>query len=112
MYGVKIRQSELPWTAVPGMAGVWMKTLYKDPASGAQAVLTRIDAGAEIPAHWHTRADETVYVLAGDFVEDDVRYGPGAFFAARAGVPHGPHRSAGGCIVLTHFSAELDFQLV
>jgi hypothetical protein len=38
-----------------------------------------------------------------------VSHGPGSFFAGKVGVPHGPHGSVGGCIVLTTFSATLDF---
>jgi hypothetical protein len=30
----------------------------------------------------------------------------------KAGVPHGPHSTVGGCVVLTAFSATLDFVLV
>ncbi len=76
------------------------------------AALTRIDAGATIPEHWHTKADETVFVLEGDFVEAGVPHGPGTFFSGKAGTTHGPHHSVGGCTVLTHFSAELDFNIV
>lgn len=109
MYQVKMHESQADWTPLE-MPGVSMKVLHRDEATGAMAVLTRMDAGATIPAHFHTRADETVYVLAGDFVEDGVSYGPGAYFVGPAGTPHGPHHTTGGCTVLTHFSAELDFQ--
>jgi quercetin dioxygenase-like cupin family protein len=110
MYNVKINESEVSWTPLE-MAGVSMKVLHKDEATGAMAVLTRMDARATIPAHFHTKADETVYVLTGDFVEDGVSHGPGSYFVGKAGIPHGPHKTVGGCTVLTHFSAELDFQL-
>lgn len=49
--------------------------------------------GSTIPAHRHSLADETVYVLEGDFIEAGVGYGLGAFFAGKAGTPHGPHSS-------------------
>jgi quercetin dioxygenase-like cupin family protein len=111
MYGVKVNEGDIEWTPLE-MPGVSMKVLYKDEATGAMAVLTRMDAGATIPAHFHTKADETVYVLAGDFVEDGESHGAGAYFVGKAGVPHGPHQTVGGCTVLTQFSAELDFQLV
>ena len=111
MYGVKVNESEVGWTPLD-MPGVAMKVLHKDEATGAMAVLTRMDAGATIPAHFHTKADETVYVLEGDFVEDGQSHGPGSFFAGKAGVPHGPHSTVGGCVVLTAFSATLDLVLV
>jgi hypothetical protein len=68
MYQIMVRESELPWADL-GMPGVSMKVLHKDEATGAMAVLTWIEAGASIPAHWHSKADETVFVLNGDFVE-------------------------------------------
>ena len=74
MYQITVRENELPWADL-GMPGVSMKVLHKDEATGAMAVLTRIEAGASIPAHWHSKADETVFVLDGDFVEDGASYG-------------------------------------
>jgi quercetin dioxygenase-like cupin family protein len=92
------------------MPGVTMKVLYKDEISGAMTVLTRLEPGAVIPAHWHSKADEAVYVLEGDFVEDGASYGAGSYFRGRAGTAHGPHSTVRGCTVLTHFSAEFDFR--
>jgi quercetin dioxygenase-like cupin family protein len=48
---------------------VSLRMLHADPGTGAMSVLTRLAPGAVIPAHLHTKADETVYVLEGDFVE-------------------------------------------
>jgi anti-sigma factor ChrR (cupin superfamily) len=109
MYQITVRESELPWADL-GMPGVSMKVLHKDEATGAMAVLTRIEARAGIPAHWHSKADETVFVLDGDFVEAGGSYGPGSYFVGKAHTRHGPHSTVRGCTVLTHFSAELDFQ--
>jgi len=89
-----------------------MKVIHEDKKSGGLTVMTRLEPGASIPAHLHTQADETVFVLSGDFIEEKVGHGSGSFFAAPAGVPHGPHHSRTGCVVLTAFSAPLDFQLV
>jgi anti-sigma factor ChrR (cupin superfamily) len=108
----KIVNKELVGSTPLPMPGVSIRILSQDAVTGGMAVLTSMDAGATIPEHWHTKADETVYVLEGDFVEAGVSYGPGTFFAGKAGTAHGPHHSVGGCTVLTHFSAELDFNLV
>ena len=111
MYQAILDVGSIEWVALD-FQGVEMKILRRDDATGAMAVLTRIGPGCEIPAHWHSQADETVYVLEGDFIEDGIGHGPGTFFAGKAGTPHGPHRSEGGCTALTHSSAELDFHLV
>ena len=66
---------------------------------------TATPPGAVIPEHWHSNADETVFVLEGEFVEGGFTYGPGTFFLGKAGLPHGPHTSRTGCTVLTHFSS-------
>ncbi|WP_020472971.1 cupin domain-containing protein [Zavarzinella formosa] len=111
MYHLKQHADSVAWTPLD-FPGVSLRVLWTDPDTGVMSVLTRLAPGASIPAHFHTKADETVYVLEGDFIEDGATHGPGSFFAGKAGVPHGPHSSVGGCIVLTGFSATLDFVLV
>jgi hypothetical protein len=49
--------------------------------------------------------------VSGDFIEDGVAYGPGNYFVGAARTLHGPHSTASGCTLLTHFSAELDFNV-
>src|SRR4051812_30527873 len=108
---LKLHAKTVEWS--PGdFPGVSLRVLYSDPDTGATSVLTRLAPGAVIPAHRHTKADETVYVLEGDFVEDGRSHGPGSFFAGKSGVPHGLFSTVGGCVVLTAFSATLDFVLV
>src|SRR5580698_5212181 len=104
MYQLKRMPQEENWVAL-SFPGVEINLLHTDPQTGATAVLTRLAAGASIPRHRHTGADETVFVIQGDFIEDDQSYGAGAFFAGKAGSVHGPHRTSGGCLVLTQFSA-------
>jgi quercetin dioxygenase-like cupin family protein len=111
MYATIVDTTKLPWAALD-FPGTSMRVIHEDKKSGGMTVMTRLEPGASIPAHIHTRADETVFVLSGDFIEEAVEYGPGSFFAAPAGAPHGPHQSRTGCVVLTTFSALLDFQIV
>ena len=111
MYQVAIKSELVPSTSLD-VPGVSIRVLNRDATTGGMTVLTRIEAGAKIPEHWHTKADETVFVIDGDFVEAGVSHGPGAFFAGKAGTTHGARPQRRGLPVLTHFSAELDFQLV
>ncbi len=111
MYELKRAADQGGWTPID-FPGVEIKVLYTDESTGATTVLTRLAPGAVIPRHRHTAADETVYVIEGDFVEDFESFGPGSFFAGKAGTDHGPHGSTNGCLVLTRFSAPLDFVLV
>jgi quercetin dioxygenase-like cupin family protein len=114
MYGYTIaspRIEEMDWMPLD-FPGVGVKVLHQDEAPGAMIVLTRLEPGAAIPEHWHSQADETVYVLEGEFIENASCHGPGSLFVARAGSLHGPHRSETGCTVLTQFTAGLDFNPV
>ena len=77
-----------------GFTGVSVRVLHRGNEESGQVVLTRMAPGAVIPEHWHSEADETVFVLDGDFVEAGVTYGPGTFFLGKAGKPHGPHTSS------------------
>ena len=108
MYDLKMDASSLAWSPLD-FAGVSMKILTHDAQTGGMTVMTRMTAGASIPAHLHTHANETVYVLDGDFVEDGVSHGEGHFFSGAAGTSHGPHATKNGCVLLTTFSATLDF---
>ena len=111
MYALKQRPDAGNWQQLD-IPGVTMLVFRTDVRTGAMTVLTRLAPGAVIPAHRHMAADESVYVIEGDFVEDDETYGPGSFFFGPAGTTHGPHGSSTGCTVLTHFSAEFDFVAV
>lgn len=111
MYQHVISTDSLPWVPLD-FPGVSMRVVHQDTRTGGMVVMTRLEAGATIPAHKHSQADETVFVLSGDFIEAGDTHGAGTYFVAPAGVSHGPHATRSGCIVLTTFSATLDFQLL
>ena len=110
VYDRKFDTTSVDWSPLD-FPGVSMKTLREDGGTGGMTVMTRMQPGSHIPAHRHTAADETVFVVEGDFVEDGQTYGPGCFFVGSAGSDHGPHGTVGGCVLLTTFSAPLDFAL-
>lgn len=108
MYQIKLDTAALPWSqgAAPGVS---MKLLQQVESTGGVTAMTRMAAGSSIPAHSHTHADQMVFVVEGDLVEEGVTYGPGSFLVAKAGTPHGPHDTAGGCVLLTWYSGPPDF---
>ena len=110
MYQAIVTAAKITRTALE-FPGVAIQVLHSDDRTGAMTVLTHMEPGAVIPEHWHSAADETVYVLSGDFIEGGVSYRPGTLFAGKAKTSHGPHSTKNGCVVLTQFSAALDFQL-
>lgn len=108
MYETNLDTSALAWSPL-NAAGLSTKVLHQVESAGGMTAMTRLAPGATIPAHRHTHADQTVFVLEGDLVDDGVTYGPGRFLVAKAGTPHGPHGSAGGCVLLTTYSGPADF---
>jgi quercetin dioxygenase-like cupin family protein len=110
MYQIITHTDNLDWTLLD-IAGVSLKILHKNAETGAMSVITKMEAGTVIPAHSHTTADETVYVLEGEFIENGVAHPRGSVFFGKAGTQHGPHVTTRGCLLLTHFSKELDFVL-
>ena len=59
--------SELPWEE--RQAGVKRKTLWEDPPTNRQAILTRIEPGAQLPRHRHV-GDELIFVIEGAVGDD------------------------------------------
>ena len=112
MYETKIDTSGLAW-APTGWPGVSMKMLQQvestGESTGGVCGMMRMGPGSSIPAHRHTHADQAVFVVEGDLVEEGVTYGPGSFLLARAGTPHGPHTSPNGCVLLSTYFGKPDF---
>ena len=96
----------VPWQPGP-YPGVELSVLHRHPETGGVTVLRKFHAGVTVPAHTHPLANETVYVLKGEWVEDDVAYGPGTCFFAPKGVRHGPHVARGDVISFTVFDGPL-----
>lgn len=111
MYEQTCDSNSVDWVATE-LTGADYKLLSTDPVNGAHLMLYRFAPGCEIPAHSHTDAAETAYVLEGDFIENGKSYGPGQVFFCRAGVAHGPHRTVTGAKVLFQLSAPLDFNVI
>jgi anti-sigma factor ChrR (cupin superfamily) len=59
--------SDLPWQE--RQPGVRAKSLWADPATKRQAVLSRIEAGAKLPLHRHA-GDELLFVVEGSLSDD------------------------------------------
>ena len=87
--------------------GVELKLLRKDPITGGVTVLRKFNAGITVPAHIHPQANETAFVLADDWQEENKTYGPGTCFFAPKGERHGPHHARTEVISLTIFDGPL-----
>ncbi len=95
--GHAVRNDEREW--VPLLPGITIKTLLKDAANGAQTTLWRLQPGACVPPHPHSR-DEECLILEGSIVLDEIEYFPGDFVFARAGERHGVISAPNGALFL------------
>ena len=87
--------------------GVELLVLHKNAATGGVTLLRRFDAGVTVPAHTHPLANESVFILSGEWEEAGVTYSTGAFFFAPRGEQHGPHVAKTEVISLTVFDGPL-----
>ena len=66
-------QSDKKWQPGP-YPGVELMVLHKNEQTGGVTVLRKFAAGMTIPAHIHPQANETAYVLSGQWEESGVIY--------------------------------------
>ena len=106
MYQYVALAKDKQWQAGP-YDGVELMILHKNEQTGGVTVLRKFKAGTHIPAHTHPQANEFVYVLSGEWVEDETEFSTGAFFFAPRGQKHGPHFAKTEVISLTTFDGPL-----
>jgi quercetin dioxygenase-like cupin family protein len=99
-------QSDKKWQPGP-YPGVELLILHKNEQTGGVTVLRKFAAGVAVPAHTHPLANETAYILSGQWEESGVVYSPGTCFFAPKGAPHGPHLARTEVISLTIFDGPL-----
>jgi len=87
--------------------GVELLVLHKSEETGGLTVLRKFHAGTTVPAHIHPQANESAYVLSGEWEEEGVIYTTGAFLFAPRGELHGPHIARTEVISLTVFDGPL-----
>ena len=92
-----IRADEGEW--VPFVPGIRIKTLRRNEAEGTQTSLWRIEPGASVPPHPHTREEECM-VMEGSVVHDDVEYFAGDVLLAPVGERHKPFFAPRGALLL------------
>ena len=97
---------EVEWQPGP-YPGVDLKILHQHAETGGVTVLRRFHAGATIPAHIHQKANETAYILSGEWEESGKVYAEGTCFFAPRGELHGPHHARTEVVSLTVFDGPL-----
>jgi quercetin dioxygenase-like cupin family protein len=91
---------ELPWKPTP-CAGIEMKVLVEDPATGLLTALFRWQPGAELTLHEHVEIEQT-FVLEGSLADEEGEVTAGNYVWRPKGNRHSA-RSPNGALVLSMF---------
>ena len=104
-----VRSHQLEWQPLrePGVEGVSVKVLRRDPQAGrAPTILLKFEPGSGYPAHNHPGGEE-VYVLEGEirFGKDQLHAGDYLYTA-----PNNRHGvwSEAGCVLLVNVPEEVE----
>ena len=111
MFPFTINEEKTDWQTGP-YKGVELKILRKDEATGGVTVLRKFHAGTTVPAHIHPEANETAYVLSGEWEESGTVHTTGTLFFAPRGEAHGPHVARTEVVSLTIFDGPLTVKSV
>ena len=91
---------ELPWKPTP-CAGIEMKVLVEDTATGLLTALFRWQPGAELTLHEHVEIEQT-FVIEGSLVDEEGEVSAGNYVWRPKGNRH-TARSPNGALVLSMF---------
>ena len=95
-----VEVDRLAWTPTP-FAGIEVKTLVKDEATGLMTCLFRWAPGAQLPLHEHVELEQT-FVVEGSLVDEDGEVTAGNFVWRPAGSQH-VATAPKGALVLSFF---------
>ena len=90
----------LPWTPTR-FAGVEMKVLMEDKATGLSTALVKFAPGATLPDHEHVELEQT-FVLEGSLEDQEGAATAGNYVWRPAGSRHDAHAPK-GCLALSFF---------
>lgn len=91
-----VRLEDGDWVSI--RSGLEKKLLYRDPVTGEESYLFRMQPGASIEGHHHAKAEECL-ILEGDLAIGDLRLNAGDYHLAAKGTIHPILRSQGGALM-------------
>jgi len=92
-----VRHAEGRWHEI--LPGVSIKILRESADESSQTTLWRLQAGAKVPRHKHSR-DEECLVLEGSITHAGTEYYPGDYLLTPAGVDHDYFVAPAGALFL------------
>ena len=92
-----VRAGEGEWKNL--LPGIRIKTLHFDGESGVQTSLWRLNAGARVPPHPHSKSEECL-ILEGSIEHDGHTYHQGDYLFAQPGERHKDFISPNGALLM------------
>lgn len=92
-----VNVAELPWEETP-WPGIFKKVLLEDKDTGLTTLLMRMEPGATLPYHEHTRIEQT-YVIEGSLKDDQGEVTSGNYVWRPAGSRHAAWSPNGALLI-------------
>ena len=93
-----VASGSLAWKASEEK-GFWTKELFTDASTGKATMLMKVDAGAFADDHAHDVLEQ-IYVLEGDFYDQDRTYVAGDYIVRQPGAMHRTGSKNGAVVLL------------
>lgn len=100
---VDVDANQMDWQDC-GAEGFWIRPLLEDERNGIRTWLMKVDPGAFSPLHAHEEVEQ-IYVLEGNFYDQDKSYGPGEFIVRAPGAMHSAGSDEGALVLLFYSPA-------
>ena len=93
------RMADVPWQDAG--SGFWMKPVFEDSKAGLRTLLMKVDPGTESPPHAHDELEQ-IFVLEGDFYDEESTYRTGDFAVRAPGAMHTGGTKNGALVLLVY----------
>lgn len=98
-----IRPEGINWIpfSLPGWTGKTLAAFVNTDLEQAPFIaMAKLEPGAILQRHYHIKATEAVYVVAGQMINNGTILHPGSFLVHGPGIEHGPHTTETGCTLM------------
>lgn len=93
------RMANAPWQDAG--SGFWMKPVFEDQKAGLRTLLMKVDPGTEAEPHAHDELEQ-IFVLEGEFYDEDEIYRAGDFAVRAPGAMHTGGSKTGALVLLMY----------
>jgi len=93
------RLADMPWQDAG--SGFWMKPVFDDEKAGLRTLLMKVDPGTVAEPHAHDELEQ-IFVLDGDFYDEENTYSTGDFAVRAPGALHTGGTRNGALVLLIY----------